>query len=163
MWLLLKSLTLCEKCLELLRQRLDFLERKYCVLKPKPFCMLLGFSRTKRTSEKPHLSVMSSWILSSIIDKNLLITNSCVWTMKYPVYVVLIAPTRDCTHFLKIRFVVAGGGFYSYYNHQCIKLDKEKTYSIVKKVKFYSIQKDLTRFLKMGWIPCWVEFHGYRI
>ena len=51
-----------------------------------------------------------------------------------------IAPTRDCTHFLKIRFVVAGGGFYSYYNHQCIKLDKERKI-VRKKVKFYAYKK----------------------
>ena len=35
-----------------------------------------------------------------------------------------IEPKRDWTHFLKIGFVVAGGGFYSYYNLQSIKLDK---------------------------------------
>ena len=29
-----------------------------------------------------------------------------------------IEPTRNRTHFLKIGFVVAGGGFYSYYNLQ---------------------------------------------
>ena len=37
-----------------------------------------------------------------------------------------IEPKRDWTHSLKIWFVVAGGGFYSYYKLQCIKLDKEK-------------------------------------
>ena len=36
-----------------------------------------------------------------------------------------IVPTRDCTHLLKIGFVVAGGGFYSYYIHQGNKLVKE--------------------------------------
>ena len=63
-----------------------------------------------------------------------------------------IAPTRNCTHFLKIRFVVAGGGFYSYYNHQCIRLDKEGE-NCEKKVKFYSIQKDLTQLKKNGLNP----------
>ena len=29
-----------------------------------------------------------------------------------------IAPRRNCTYFLKIGFVVAGGGFNSYYIHQ---------------------------------------------
>ena len=48
-----------------------------------------------------------------------------------------IQPTRDSTHFLKIGFVVAGGGFYSYYNHQCIKLDKEKK-NYKKKIMFYA-------------------------
>ena len=37
-----------------------------------------------------------------------------------------IAPTRDCTHFSKIEFVFAGGGFYSYYIHQGNKSDKER-------------------------------------
>ena len=37
-----------------------------------------------------------------------------------------IEPKRDWNHFLKIEFVVAGGGFSSYCNLQCIKLDKEK-------------------------------------
>ena len=29
-----------------------------------------------------------------------------------------IAATQNCTHYLKIGFMVAGGGFYSYYIHQ---------------------------------------------
>ena len=33
--------------------------------------------------------------------------------------------TRYCTHFLKIEFVVAGGGFHSYYIHQGNKSDKD--------------------------------------
>ena len=32
-----------------------------------------------------------------------------------------IEPTKDWTHFLKIGFVVAEAGFYSYYYLQCIK------------------------------------------
>ena len=44
-----------------------------------------------------------------------------------------IAPTLNCTHFLKIGCVVAGGGFYSYYIHQGNKSDKKG-----KKVKFYA-------------------------
>ena len=47
-----------------------------------------------------------------------------------------IAPTRDNTHFLKIGFVVAGGGFYSYYIHQGNKSDKEK-----KNFMFYAYKK----------------------
>ena len=35
---------------------------------------------------------------------------------------ISIAPTRDCKHFLKIKCLVAGGGFYSYYIHQGNKL-----------------------------------------
>ena len=37
-----------------------------------------------------------------------------------------IAPTPNCTHFLKIGLVVARDGFYSYYIHQGNKSDKEK-------------------------------------
>ena len=37
-----------------------------------------------------------------------------------------IAPTRNCTHFLKIGLVVARGGFYSYHIHQGNKSDKER-------------------------------------
>ena len=38
-----------------------------------------------------------------------------------------IAPTRDCTNFHTIGFVIAGGGFYSYDINQGKKLDtKEK-------------------------------------
>ena len=37
-----------------------------------------------------------------------------------------IATTRNCTHFPKIRFVVAGGGFHSYHIHQGNKSDKER-------------------------------------
>ena len=46
----------------------------------------------------------------------------------------------------KIGFVVAGGGFYSYYNLKCIKLDKGKKNS--RKNKFYAYQKHLMQFLK---------------
>ena len=68
-----------------------------------------------------------------------------------------IEPKRDWTHFLKIRFVVAGGGFYSYHKLQCIKLDKEK------KNQFYAYKKHLTQFLKMGSVPFWVQFHATHI
>ena len=37
-----------------------------------------------------------------------------------------ITPTRDCTNFDKIWFVVAGGGFYSYDINQGNKLDKKE-------------------------------------
>ena len=37
-----------------------------------------------------------------------------------------IAPKRDCTHFLKIGFVVARGWFYSCYIYQGYKYDKER-------------------------------------
>ena len=46
-----------------------------------------------------------------------------------------IAPTRNCTHFLKIGFGVAGDGFYSYYIHQGNKSDKEVTI-VRKKLRF---------------------------
>ena len=56
-----------------------------------------------------------------------------------------IAPTRNCTHFLKIGLVVAGGGFYSYYIHLGYKSDKER--KIVRKSLVLCIQKDLINFL----------------
>ena len=37
-----------------------------------------------------------------------------------------IAPKRNCTHFFKIGFVVAGCGFYFYYIQQGNKSDKER-------------------------------------
>ena len=48
------------------------------------------------------------------------------------------APTRNCTHFLKIGFVIDKGRFYSYYFHQGNKSDKER--KIVRK-KFYAYIK----------------------
>ena len=51
-----------------------------------------------------------------------------------------IAPTRNCTHFLKIGFVVAEGGFYSYYIHQRNKSDKEGKI-VGKKIKFYEYKE----------------------
>ena len=62
-----------------------------------------------------------------------------------------IAPTRDCTHILKIGFVVAGGGFYSYYNLQCIKLYKENR--IKEKKSVSCIQKTFNAVFKNGFNP----------
>ena len=51
-----------------------------------------------------------------------------------------IAPTRNCTNSHKIGFIVAGGGFYSYYIHQGNKSDKGR--KIVRiKVTFYAYRK----------------------
>ena len=52
--------------------------------------------------------------------------------------------TWYCTHFLKVGFVVAGGGFYSYYNHQENKSVKEK--KIVKKIILMHTKKCTTFF-----------------
>ena len=49
-----------------------------------------------------------------------------------------IAPTLNCTHFLKIGFMVAGGGFYSYDIHQGNKSDQERK---IVKVKLYAYKK----------------------
>ena len=57
-----------------------------------------------------------------------------------------IAPT-----FLKFRFVVAGGGFYSYYIHQGNKSDKES--KIVRKKLNFMHTKILNTFCKR-----WVQF-----
>ena len=71
-----------------------------------------------------------------------------------------IAPTRDCTHFLKIIFIVAGGGFYSYYIHQGNELDKER--KVVRKT-FYAYKKIYYIFKKYWSNPVWVQFHVYSI
>ena len=52
------------------------------------------------------------------------------------------------------------GRVFSYYNLQCIKLDKGKKNSR-KKNQFYAYKKQLTQFLKMGSFPFWVQFHAY--
>ena len=43
--------------------------------------------------------------------------------------------------FLKIRFVVVGGWFYSYYNLQCIILDKERKNAREKRIRFMHTKK----------------------
>jgi hypothetical protein len=48
--------------------------------------------------------------------------------------------------------VVDGGEFYSFYNLQCIKLDKERKYAR-KKISFYAYKKHSSQFFKMGSIP----------
>ena len=62
-----------------------------------------------------------------------------------------IAPTRDCTNYLKIRFVVAGGGFYSYFIHQGNKSDIERKI-VRKKISFMHIKRFNTSF------KIWVQF-----
>ena len=57
-----------------------------------------------------------------------------------------IAPTRNCTHFFKIRFVVTGGGFYSYYINQGNKSDKDS--KIVRKKLGFIHTKRFYTFLK---------------
>ena len=51
---------------------------------------------------------------------------------------------------LTIGFVISGGGFYSYYNLQCIKLDQERKNARKKIVLF--IQKTFKAFFKNGFI-----------
>ena len=73
-----------------------------------------------------------------------------------------IAPIRNCTHFLKIEFVVAGAGrvfIFSYYIHQGNKSDKDR--KIVSK-NVFCMKKDLIHFLKDGCNSVWVQFHVYR-
>ena len=53
---------------------------------------------------------------------------------------IWFTPTRNCTHFLKIGFGVAGGGFYSYYIHQGNKSDEERNF-LKKIVKYYAYKK----------------------
>ena len=60
-----------------------------------------------------------------------------------------IAPTGNCTHFLKL--VVARGGFYSYYIHQGNKSDKERKIAR-KKLSFMHTKRFHTLFKR------WVQF-----
>ena len=46
--------------------------------------------------------------------------------MKYMFHLVLHPHGIVPTHFLKIRFVIAGSGFYSYYIYQGNKSDTER-------------------------------------
>ena len=53
-----------------------------------------------------------------------------------------IAPTRDCTHLFKIRFVEKGGGFYSYYKSDIeMKIVRKKLSFMHKKVLIHCVLK----------------------
>ena len=58
-----------------------------------------------------------------------------------------IQPNGIQPTFIKIEFVVAGGGFYSYYNHLHINLDKER--EVCKKTKFYGNKRNKRIFKEM--------------
>ena len=68
-----------------------------------------------------------------------------------------IEPTWDWNIFLKILFVVARGGFYSYYNLQCIKLDKERK-NVRKEISFMHTKIFLRNFEK--WVQSRVVFNS---
>ena len=74
-----------------------------------------------------------------------------IW--RYPIFIPIQSNGFPWywTHFLKIGFVVAGGGFYSYYNLQCIKLDKENR--IQEKKWVLCIQKTFNAVFKNGFYP----------
>ena len=63
--------------------------------------------------------------------------NLCALKCTYKTFVgsLDIAPTRNFTYFLKIGFVVAGGGFYSYCINQGNKSDNERK-TLRKKLSF---------------------------
>ena len=63
-------------------------------------------------------------------------------------------------HFLKIGFVVAGDGVYSYHIYQGNKSDKERK-NVRKKLSFMH-EKDLIFFLRDGCNSVWVQFHVYQ-
>ena len=65
--------------------------------------------------------------------------------------------TLYCTHFLKIGFVVAGGGFYSYHIHQGNKSYKQRKI-VRKKLSFMPIKRFNT-FLKYRCNSVGVQFH----
>ena len=56
--------------------------------------------------------------------------------------------------------MVAEGGLNSYYNPQCIQLDKERFFK--EKRQVLCIQKDMRHFLSKGCNPIWVQFHAYQ-
>jgi hypothetical protein len=62
-----------------------------------------------------------------------------------------IAPTRNCTHFLNTGFVVAGGGFNSYYIKEGNKSDKGR--KIVRKNLSFMHRKRFNNSFKR-----WVQF-----
>ena len=70
-----------------------------------------------------------------------------------------IAPTRNCTYFFKIGFVVAGGGFCFYYIHQGNKSDKER--KIVRKKLTFMHTKRSNTFFKRWVNSVLVQFHVY--
>ena len=57
-----------------------------------------------------------------------------------------IAPTQNCTNFFIIGFLIAGGGFYSYFIYQGNKLDKER--NIVRKNLSFRHRKRFNTFSK---------------
>ena len=57
-----------------------------------------------------------------------------------------ITPSRNCTHFLKIRFVGTGGGLHYYYIRQGNKSDKER--KIVRNKLSFMHTKTFNTFLK---------------
>ena len=71
-----------------------------------------------------------------------------------------IAPTRNCTPFLKIGFMVARCGFYSYYIHHESKSAKER--NIARKKLSFRHTKRCKTFLKDGCNSVWVQFHVYK-
>ena len=66
-----------------------------------------------------------------VLDKN-------ISTYNYIFGSLGIAPTRNCTHFLKIGLVVAGGWFNSYYIHQGHKSNKEGKSQKIKHTKLFN-------------------------
>ena len=72
-----------------------------------------------------------------------------------------IATSRNCTNFLKIGFVVARNGFYSYYIHQGNKSQKER--KIVRKKLSFMHTKRFKFFFKNGCNSVWVQFTISRV
>ena len=69
-----------------------------------------------------------------------------------------IAPTQNCTYFIKIGFVVDGVGLNSYFIHQWNKSDNErkivrKKLSFMHSKRFNTFSKRWVQF-RVGAIPC---------
>ena len=88
---------------------------------------------------------------------NLCLHNSSVQLLYYYFVSLGIAPTRNCTHFLKIVFVFTGGGFYSYYLLQGNKSDKER--KIKRKKLSFMHTKRFNTFLNDRCNSVRVQFH----
>ena len=67
--------------------------------------------------------------------------------------------TWYCSQFLRIRFVVAGSGLYSYYILKWNKSDKQRKF-VRKKLSFMH-NKRFNTFLKYGCNFVWVQFYYF--
>ena len=114
---------------------IDFWKEGLCTFHPMCVVLLL-FNKILRGNCEIHIEAFSS--------SNAMLQSNCSKLIKWF--------TWYCTYFLKIGFVVARGRFYSYYNLQCIKLDKENVIQEEEKTVL-CIQKTFNAVFKTGFNP----------